>query len=174
MAYPPTNPALPTVLQRIITEMQSRIRGMVDEDGAVVWNNPDKEGPVQGINALAFPLCTLMQGPETTHSALWPFVDKVIRLFIEFRFQRRFDVDSFDTYRYYLGKLQQRLVGSQDNITMGGLTINVTEVGANPEIESQADTSPGGMLMIDVHYRHYINDPYHMEGEAPNGTYGNP
>lgn len=170
--YPNTgNPIQKTVLDRIADRFITRITDMVDEDGKRVWNQV-YQGTIDQVPALAYPCVALQQGTEEVIHDLWPHHEKICTFFIEFRFQKLGGVDSFVTFRYYLGKLQARLFGVPDNVNLGGLTTNVFETGSNPEVEGQGDRAPGGLLSFNVHYRHWTGDPYHLPSETPNYAYG--
>ena len=161
-----------TVLQRVVDELVIRITAMVDENGDKLWNSVGR-GALPSPNALALPAIGIVQGPEQTIHDLWPHTEKIVSIFLEFKFGRVLNVDSDDIFKYYLGKLQARLFGAKDNLTLGGLlAANVTETGSNPEIEDKNDPVPGGLLMLQVHYRHWTADPYHLVSEAPNYAYG--
>jgi len=123
------------------------------------------------------PAFTLQQGNEETLHLLHPHIEKVCRFYIEFRFSPSGGVDNADAFRYYLGKLQQRLFGIPSNLyitTADGINLatNVVEVGNAPEIEAQSDPQPGGTLTFDVTYRHWQADPYHLPSEDPIYAYG--
>lgn len=172
MPYPPAAPITGTVIQRIVDELMVRIDAMRDEDDARLWNNV-LENAIGNIPSIAFPAVTLQQGNEETQHLLWPHIEKTVIFYIEFRFEQRMDVDAGDLFRYYLGKLQARLFGTTDNLTIGGLATNVIEVANAPEIESQGDPAPGGTLTFHVTYRHWQADPYHLPSENPTYAYGN-
>lgn len=165
-----------TVQQRITDELRTRISGMKDVDAINssdvtldLWNNR-VQGPIAGSSPLMYPLYTLEQGPEETSSILWPHENKICTFYIEFQFQRWLDtdIDVFQIFRYYLGRLQQRLFGNIGNTQLGGLAIAVVETSNQPQIESQSDPSPGGLLTFQVHYRIISGDPYHLTSEASN------
>jgi len=172
MPYPPQTTQTPTVIQRIFTELTTRISAMKDEDNNPLWNNI-VQNAIGGISAIAKPVVTLQQGNEETYHLLYPHIEKVCSIYIEFRFNPIGGVDSAEIFRYYLGKLQARLYGNTTNLTIGGLATNVIEVANQPEIESQSDTAPGGTLTSHVYYRHWQADPYHLPTETPVYVYGN-
>jgi len=171
MGYPTVILPTPTVLQRITTEYENRINAIQDEDNSRLWNKVIR-GQLVGNNPLMFPICAIHQGPEQTVLEMWPHIEKVVTFYVEFRFSRIENIDSLDTFQYYLGKLQQRLFGTKDNLTLGGLTTNALETNNNPEIESDVDPSPGGLLIYQTYYRHWNGDPYHLPSETPNYAYG--
>jgi len=172
MPYPPQNIPTKTVIQRIIEAWTTRLTAMVDEDGKPLWNNV-VQNAIGGISALAMPVVTLQQGDEETVHLLYPHIEKVCTVYIEFRFNPLGGVDSAAIFRYYLGKLQARLYGTTDHLTIGGLATNVLEIGNQPEIESQSDPAPGGTLTSQIYYRHWQADPYHLPEETPIYAYGN-
>lgn len=167
-----TNPPIPTVKKRIFDELIRRVTAMTDEDGGRLFNQI-MTGPIIANQGTVLPMIGLQQGPEQPVAKLWPHVTKITTIYAEWRFARILNVDSLDTFQYYLGKLQQRLFGTPDNITLGGLSVDVHETGNNPEVDDQIDPVPGGMLMFQVQYRHWDGDPYHLPAETPSYAYGN-
>lgn len=166
-----TNPPLPTVQERCITEIINRITAMVNEDGEQLWNTVH-QGDIRDIANVSLPAIALQQGTEEVVHDIWPHCEKLCAVFIEFHFQRVNGVDSYKTFRYYLGKLQARLFGIPINVNLGGLTTNVMETGSNPEMEGQRDRQPGGLLNLLMHYRHHYGDPYHLPSEPSSNAYG--
>jgi hypothetical protein len=155
-----------TVLQRIVNELIERVRSMKDDENNQLWNRV-VYGKVGSLPTTWYPIVGLEQGPEETVDEMFPIITKEVTLFLEFRFRSVPDVESADTFRYYLGRLQERLFSADENdFTLGGLSINVQEEGSNPEIEDATDTSPGGILIFKVSYRHKKGDPYKTPAEA--------
>jgi len=171
MAYPTAATMTRSVLQRITAEYYKRINEMVNEDNERLWNNV-VNGPIISNNGLVLPICCIWQGPEQTIRDFWPLKEQVVTYYVEFRFGRYENLDSQDVFQYYLGKLQARLFGVPANILLGGLTSNVLETDNHPEIESENDPMPGGMLIFQAYYRHWNGDPYHLPSETPNYAYG--
>jgi len=156
-----------TVLQRIIDEMMQRVLDMEDADENRIFNRV-VGGSVDSLSTDMYPVCGFDQGDEEVIAQVYPFIDKNVTIIIEFRFHRQYeqaDIDSYDLFRYYLGKLQERLFGKHENVTLNGLTINVAEAGSNPQIEGLDDPSPGGVLIATVTYRHVNGDPYKTPAE---------
>lgn len=172
--YPPLvgiGSIVPTVLQRVTDTFESRIDAMQNEDIERLWNQVSR-GALVVNNAITIPALALQQGPEQVVEQIYPFIDKIVTYYVEFRFQYFENLDSLVTFQYYLGKLQARLFGTNDNITLGGLCVDVRETNANPEIESDVDPLPGGMLTFQARYRHWNGDPYHLPRETPSWPYG--
>jgi hypothetical protein len=169
--------ALPlTVQARIVAAIRGKVGAMLDvdnfnEQGAdkKLWN-VGSQGSIVGADALTFPRFSIEQGPETTADLMFPYEDKVLTLYCEFAFQPVLNLDSYDTFRYYLGRLQQTLFGTLANRTLGGLSTNTVETNNQPQIESDTDPSPGGLLTFQVHYRIVQGDPFHLTTET--STYG--
>lgn len=153
-----------TVQQRIIDEIMARLTAMTGDDGTPLFNNI-KQGDPATWSALTYPGCGVDMGHEKTSGLIYPFTDKFLPIFLEFRFNNEMSVDVYDLYRYYLGKLQRRFLGTDDALTLGGLTTDVLETGSSPSIEGRNDPSPGGVLMLEVHYRHVQGDPYTLPSE---------
>lgn len=156
-----------TVLQRILDEQMQRLADLEDENGKPVFNHV-LGGDISSRPEMEYPVVGVDQGDEEVVSQMWPFIDKNVTITYDFRFlpqSEQDDVDVYDLFRYYLGKLQERLFGSVENITLGGLTINVQEAGSNPQIEGIDDPSPGGVLIATITYRHVNGDPYTTPAE---------
>lgn len=165
---------VPTVQDRVFARMMERVDAITNEDSTRLWATEGKQGPLVVKAGMSVPCFSMQQGPEQTIETLYPSITKIMTVYFEFRFQRILNVDSLVTFHYYLGKLQARLFGTRDNITLGGLALDVQEIGNNPEIDDQDDPMPGGLLMAQVKYRHYNGDPYHhYPTEQPNYAYGN-
>lgn len=172
MPYPPTAEVTDSVLEKVYTELVSRISNMKDEDTAPLWNKV-VHGPLTGIAALSCPAVGLEHGHEdNTNQMLWPHEEKEVMFFCEFRFNPIMNIASYKIFRYYLAKLQQRLFGTQNNITLGDRVVNVFEISNNPQIEGLNDSNPGGLIQFKVQYRTWTGDPYHYQTETASYPYG--
>ncbi|MET4190689.1 MULTISPECIES: hypothetical protein [unclassified Bradyrhizobium] len=164
-----------TVQDRIVQAIRTKLDAMVDIDNingqgatAQFWNGRG-QGSIVGADALSFPKYSIEQGPEQTEdNSLWPMEHKVLTLYIEWAFTPFMDLDPYTVFRYYLGRLQQVLFGTLVNRQLGGLSINVVETNNQPQIESDTDPSPGGLLTFQVLYRIVQGDPYHLPSETSN------
>jgi hypothetical protein len=132
-----------------------------------LWNGR-KQGSIVGVSSLTYPVYSLEQGPEQTEDLVWPHENKVLTLYVEWVFAAMQGIDPYDLFRYYLGRLQKALFGNITNRTLGGLSINVVETNNQPQIESDVDPAPGGLLTFQVYYRIVQGDPYHLTSETSN------
>ncbi len=160
--------AIPLTLQaRIAKALENSLDSMLDihnVNGQGVdkrfWNKTT-QGPISGQSALSYPLISTEQGPEATSQLLFPFEDKVLTMYSEFTFAPVYgDLDSFDMFRYYLGRIQGQLFGTLERKTLGGLSLDIMETNNQPQIESQDDTAPGGLITYQVYYRAVQGNPF--------------
>jgi len=103
------------------------------------------------------PCCAIDQGNEEKTDLLFPKIEKVLRLYIGFNLFVPKDVDSYEFFNYYLGRVIEVCV---EDHTLGGLTIDVQDAGNSSEISGPTDERPGGELFLDVRYRHINGNPF--------------
>lgn len=97
------------------------------------------------------------EGDEETIDQMHPALMKQLRVYVHFKCIPLQDgVDPYDLFNYYLGELQSKIVG-QDKYP--NLVIDCQEAGSRPNVATD-DPEPGGVLILDVKYRHKNGDPY--------------
>ena len=117
----------------------------------------------------SYPVIAIIEAEEATISMLYPYVDKALKIILEFRWLAKDGVDTNRQFRYYLAQLQKSLFGTQSNIQLmsieypAGLSTNVHEEGNAPQIDPDPDSIPSGILQIVVSYRHVNGDPYSLD-----------
>jgi hypothetical protein len=125
-------------------------------------------GDTVAVPAEVNPVVGIVEMEETPIALLFPYVDKELRISVEFRWlPDKKDVDTFRLFRYYLAQLTSRLTGKSDEVQRmptadhpEGLTIGVREDGNFPQIEGAEEEAPSGVLNLIVTYRHVNGDPY--------------
>jgi hypothetical protein len=155
--------AEPTVQDRLIEELQRRIREMTHDDGTPMWETV-VTGSVDAYSNITAPALGIDQGGEEVVQYLYPLIQKNMTVFLDFRFEKTEGIDPYKVYRYYLGRLQSAFFGDNERQTLGGRVNGISETGSNPQIEGDADSSPGGVLMLLVQYEHYQGDPTRARG----------
>lgn len=149
--------AAKTIRQQILAYLETLMKDMTDpETDDRVWNNVVKEN-LDDLDAVQLPALGIEEGDEEPTSVMNPCILKTLRVFIEFRFENKIGVDVYDQFNYYLGILQYRLL--PDN-TVGGFAYDIKEAGNSPRIVDRNDPRPGGVLILDIHYRHRRDNPY--------------
>lgn len=148
-----------TVKQLIVANLYGMLPGMT-VDGKRVWNLVTKERDLNTVQALELPAVGIEVGEEETIDVMWPILNKRLRVFIPFKFSNTAGLDVYDTFDYYLGLLQHRLLSDK---TIGGLAIDIHEAGNSPEIADRQDQRPGGVLYVDILYRVRNDDPYRSQ-----------
>lgn len=166
-----------TVRDRILFELLQRIASIVNDISPTEGDAGDdlfsevQFGDTQESPPEARPVCGIIEGEEEATMLLYPYVDKELRISLEFRWLPKTNVDNHFAFRYYLGKLQKRLFGSVENLQMrtaefpDGMTLNVREERNYPQIEGPSDDNPSGVLDLTVTYRHVNGDPekFHLD-----------
>ena len=145
-----------TIKQQIIANLYALLPGM-QVDGRRVWNLVTKERDLSTTANLELPAVGIETGDEETIDVMWPCLNKRLRVFIPFKFSPTMGLDVYDTFDYYLGLLQHRLLVDK---TIGGLAIDIHEAGNSPEIADRQDPRPGGVLYVDILYRVRNDNPY--------------
>jgi hypothetical protein len=148
-----------TIKQQIITNLYGLLPGM-EVDGRRVWNLITKERDLASATNLEMPAVGIEVGDEETIDLLWPCLNKRVRVFIPFKFSPVMGLDVYDTFDYYLGLLQYRLLADK---SIAGLAIDIHEAGNSPEIADRQDPRPGGVLYVDILYRVRNDDPYRSQ-----------
>lgn len=87
----------------------------------------------------------------------FPLVECFLRVVIEFQLSRnQGEAEPSVLANRMLGDLQRKI---GEDTTLGGLAIDVKEVGSDVDLESDNDKSIEGALFVVVQYRHAHNDP---------------
>lgn len=146
-----------TVRQNIIDSLYTIVSEMVDpEDLTSIWNNYLKDN-LDDIDYAQLPAVGIEEGDEEVEAMMWPCVQKVLKVYIHFKFSVKEGLDVYNTFNYYLGIMQYHLF---KDLTVGGYAYNIKEVGNAPEIIDYNDNLPGGVLMVEIYYKHRHDDPY--------------
>lgn len=121
-----------------------------------------KRGTINDIKRGETPSAAIEEGTERKTDDLWPFSDKMLRVFVNFKIPAApgddLGVDRYSLIGYYIGRITKLLV-TQDQ-ACGGLALDITEAGNTPEVNGQSDPEPGGTAIFDVHYRHRYGDMF--------------
>ena len=146
-----------TIRQRIVEALYAILPTITDPDDntKIVFNNVLRDN-LDGVDVDQLPAVGVDEGEEEVVDYINPFVGKKLRVYVEFRFEND-GVDVYERFNYYLGVLQNALL---DNHNLAGLSYDVQEVGNSPRIADRDDTLPGGVLMIDIYYRHLNGNPF--------------
>lgn len=145
-----------TIREKILDQFEILLETMQDDNGDPLWNYNER-GNLDALTNIQLPAMGMEEGDEEIISQIGSKIDKILRIFFNFKFQNEMEVDVYTTFNYYLGRLQQKLLAKKN---LGDYTINVSEAGSSPEIADKDDPQPGGILFIDVHYRHINANPY--------------
>lgn len=146
-----------TIRQKIIQALYLVIATTVDPDtNAPVWNNILKEN-LDDISNEQLPAVGLSEGDEEVLDELYPSITKKLSVFIEFRFENKYGVDIYESFNYYLGVLQKILFTEKN---LAGYSYDIQEVGNTPRIVDRNDELPGGVIMIDIYYKHINGNPF--------------
>lgn len=114
-------------------------------------------GTVDDIPRRFVPALAIEEGDEEVIDLFNGKVEKVQRLYMNFKIPNEKGVDAETFFNYYAGRVVQEC---KKDLTVGGLAIDVKEVGSAPEISGDSDSMPGGSVVIDIRYRHLASDPF--------------
>ena len=145
-----------TIREQIIETVFITLSDMKNEREEDLWNFKLRDN-LDNIVETALPAFGIEEGEEAQIQLLYPCVEKILDVMIHFQFRNLSGEDAYEKYNDYLGLLQEAILGDR---TVNNLAFNLTEVGNNPQILDRTDPRPGGMLMIEIMYRHREADPY--------------
>lgn len=142
-----------TIRQQIIDALFARIEGLQDYDTSALVFNTVGKFELGDLNFDQLPACSLYEGEEATDDNVNQWITKILRVFVEFRYNHDTGLDVYDEYNYYLGQLLYGLMQEKRLGTAPYLNYDIQEVSNSPRISDRNDDMPGGVVILDIFYR---------------------
>lgn len=149
-----------TVRERVLEAMKD---ALAEIEGGLpatdpYWYTPSKvvRGPLTDADARKRLMIGVVDGEEMTRD-LFPLVEISLRVAVEFRFtHNKDDAGPSTEANRVLGDIKRKL---GEDRTLGGLALDLQEVGSDIILESDEDRGIEGALFVVVKFRHALNDP---------------
>jgi len=152
-----------TIRQNIIGYLYDLLKATADPvTGLALFNNVLKEN-LDDIDATQLPAVGMEEGEEEVIGEMYPCITKRLSIAVDFKFENKRGVDVYDEFNYYLGVLQNTLFVDR---TMGSNGYDIQERGNAPQIMDRNDKRPGGVMYLEVYYKHRTADPYNIINQA--------
>jgi hypothetical protein len=154
-----------TVRQQCINKVRDVLQTMApaDPDGP----QPDfsysfefsavKLGPLSAPDGKRRLMAGIVTGRESKKT-LYPLEHCILPLMIEFRLTvNRGDGEPAEIVERLLGEIQRRI---HEDTHLGGLAEDLRETGNETDLDTYQDKYVQGVVMLELHYRHYTDDPF--------------
>lgn len=128
-----------------------------DEPDAGLLFSVCKMGNLEDIAVRETPGCALEEGDEEVTELLYEVNDKTMRLFVNFKVVKVKGIDQQDLINYYFARIVQLLVTTHAHSVE--LANDIREAGNSIQTNGSYDPEPGGIVSLDVDYRHARGDP---------------
>lgn len=158
-----------TVRNRIMEHLKERFEGIEAgiDDYTVTWNTIARR-PLSDIEMQTGDALALIDRGEAKSEEIG-YMRSVMEVLTEFWIRVDFEEDPSVRLNEVLGEVQ-RTMRSDINSTVTTvplcqLTINITEVRNELDVEGPGDNLVGGVVAWEVVYRHQSNDPRKLIGE---------
>jgi len=149
-----------SVRERILDAIATSFRGMTegDDDYTTTWSLVTR---TQKPSPLTSTVLAIHAGPERKVDR-YGYNDCVLEVRLMFYYPFAVgDVPDTELNRI-MADIQR---WCRRDIQWGGLAVNTQEIANSVEVESPSDKVGAGIVVINVLYRHTINDPRRMIGE---------